>query len=255
VSAADATRWLPFLSQSRAAPGAPVLFCLPHAGAGASVYRDWLGKLPAAAVLPVQLPGRESRVADTPYERMAPLVSDLADVVLGQGRRYAVYGHSFGALVAYELVRELRRRGAPDPLHLFVSGFVPPHHDMDDDVPVMGMSQPQLVDLLRELGGTPEWLLSDPDAVAMILPAVRADFAVKETYTYREEPPLTVPVTALASTDDPRVRQDQVACWREQTVGRFRFHLYSGGHFAVFEQQDRTFRYLTAALGSTIPAR
>jgi surfactin synthase thioesterase subunit len=244
----SATTWFPFVRQTGEPPDAPALYCLSHAGAGASVYRDWLGAVPGFAVLPVQLPAREGRFQDPPYLRMPALVSDLADLVVAEGRRYAVYGHSFGALVAFELLRELRRRQAPDPLHLFVSGFVAPHHDMDDDVPVMGMDEAQLVDLLRELGGTPEWLLRDPAAVGMVLPAVRADFEVKETYEYRAEPPLTVPVTAFASTADPRVRHDQVACWREQTDGEFRFHLFSGGHFAVFEQAARTHRYLAAAL-------
>jgi surfactin synthase thioesterase subunit len=82
----------------------------------------------------------------------------------------------------------------------------------------------------------------------MILPALRADFTVKETYEYREEPPLSVPVTAFGSTADPRVRHDQVACWREQTVAEFRFHLFTGGHFAVFEQWTRTLRYIATAI-------
>jgi surfactin synthase thioesterase subunit len=251
LGSVETARWLPFLSQTKAAPGALALYCLPHAGAGASAYRDWLGRLPGVAVLPVQLPARETRYEDPPYERMAPLAGALADLVLAGADRYAVYGHSFGALVGFELLRELRRRGGPDPVHLFVSGFVPPHHNMDDDVPVMGMSDPELVDLLRLLGGTPDWLLSDPGAVAMILPALRADFTVKETYAYTEEPPLSVPVTAFASTADPRVRHDQVSCWREQTVAEFRFHLFTGGHFAVFEQRDRTHRYITAALAAS----
>lgn len=251
-----AARWLPFLRQTQVSSRAPVLYCLPHAGAGASVYRSWVGALPGIAVVPVQLPAREGRFQDEPYERMAALVGDLAEVVLAQGRPFALYGHSFGALVAFELLRELRRRGGPDPLHFFVSGFVAPHTRFDDDEPVMGMSEPQLVGLLRDLGGTPEWLLSDPAAVRMLLPAVRADFCVKETYEYYDEPPLTVPITAFASTADPRVREDRIACWREQTLGEFRLHTFTGGHFAVFEQSAATHRHIALALrGASRPLR
>jgi surfactin synthase thioesterase subunit len=163
-------------------------------------------------------------------------------------RRYAVYGHSLGALVAFELLRELRRRGAPEPVHLFVSGCVAPHHTYDDGPPVAGMSRPEVVQMLRRLGGTPEWLLADADALDMILPAVRADFSVKETYEYAPEAPLRVPVTVLSSTADPRVPHELQAGWREQTIGAFDLHTLVGGHFAVFEQAELTCRYLAGAL-------
>lgn len=241
----SAGRWLPLAAPSGALP----LYCLPHAGGGASVYRPWVGRLPGVAVMPVQLPGREARLREAPYERMAPLVSALADVLPGApDGRYAVYGHSLGALVAFELLREIRRRGAPGPVHLFVSGCVPPHCAFDDGPPVGGMMQSEVVDMLRRLGGTPEWLLADPSVLDMILPAVRADFSVKETYECLPEPPLDVPVTALASTNDPRAGHEVVAGWREQTTREFELHTFVGGHFAVFEQAALTHKYVAEVL-------
>lgn len=240
-----AGRWLPLTAPAGALP----LYCLPHAGGGASAYRAWVGRLGGVAVMPVQLPGRDARLREAPYERMTPLVSALADVVPGAADgRYAVYGHSLGALVAFELLREIRRRGGPDPVHLFVSGCVPPQCRFDDGPPVRGMTQPQLVRTLRQLGGTPEWLLSDPSVLQMILPAVRADFSVKETYEYLPELPLDVPVTALASTHDPRAEHDLVGRWGEQTARTFERHTLVGGHFAVFEQATLTHRYVAEAL-------
>ncbi|MEU7830204.1 thioesterase domain-containing protein [Nonomuraea sp. NPDC049129] len=252
VTSEDAIqRWLPFRAQTGAAADALALFCLPHAGGGASAYRAWQHRLPGVAVLPVQPAGRENRLREPPYERMAPLVADLADVILAEvsgGRRYAVYGHSLGALVSFELLREIRRRGGPAPVHLFVSGCVAPHRSFDDGPPVRGMSSSELVELLRKLGGTPDWLLNDPSVLEMILPAMQADFSVKETYTYYPEPPLDVPITALPSTDDPRAGRELVAAWREQTTGRFDLHTYVGGHFAVFEQAKLTYKHVSEAL-------
>ncbi|MEW9555774.1 thioesterase II family protein [Nonomuraea sp. NPDC050783] len=248
------SRWLPFRALTGAEPGALPLYCLPHAGGAASAFRAWQGKVPGVAVQPVQPPGRESRHREPPYQRMPPMVSDLADAVLADvetsaaGRRYALYGHSLGAIVAFELVREIRRRGGPQPVHLFVSGSDAPHLTYEAGPPVGGMSREQVVALLRTLGGTPEWLLADPGALEMILPAVQADFTVKETYRYEPEPPLDVPLTAMPSDADPRVASAKVAGWEALTGGPFELHPFEGGHFAVFEQAGRTQAIVAEAL-------
>jgi medium-chain acyl-[acyl-carrier-protein] hydrolase len=101
---------------------------------------------------------------------------------------------------------------------------------------------------LRELGGTPEWLLSDPTVLEMILPAVRADLSVKESCKYRPEQPLDVPVTVIASTRDPQAPRELQDRWRDQTTAAFGLHTLAGGHFAVFEQAASTHRHLAAAL-------
>ena len=245
------TRWIS--PQALSQPGPLPLFCLPHAGGGASVFRTWLGRLPGVAVLPVQPPGRETRLREEPFTQMDPLAAELADVILevAGSRPYAIYGHSLGALVAFETVRAIRHLGAPQPLHLFLSGCVAPHHACDDDgESIATASLPDLVRKLRELGGTPEWLLNDPSVLDMIVPPIRADFRVKESYAYRPQPPLDVPVTVLASTDDPRAPHHLQDRWRDQTAAPFRLRTLSGGHFAVFEQATTTHRHLTNALST-----
>ncbi|MEO7261117.1 MAG: alpha/beta fold hydrolase [Jatrophihabitantaceae bacterium] len=245
---AQTSRWLPL----HAFPdrGGLPLFCLPHAGGGASAYRAWLGRVPGVDVLPVQLPGREARLREAPYEQMGPLAAELASVIAdGAGSRpYAVYGHSLGALVAFETLREIRRRGGEQPVQLFVSGCVAPHCAVEDGPPVVGMSEPQLVQMLRQLGGTPDWLLADPEVLRMILPAVRADFSVKETYSYQDEAPMDVPVTVLSSTADPRAPHEWQQKWREQTRAGCTVHTLLGGHFAVFERSELTLGHLAGAL-------
>jgi surfactin synthase thioesterase subunit len=244
------SRWFPLAAAAAVDGSGLPLFCFPHAGAGASAFRGWLGRLPGIELLPVQPPGREARLRETPFEQMAPLVEELATVLLSaaQGRPYALYGHSLGALVAFETLRELRRRGEAEPVRLIVSGCVAPHLRFDDGPPVTGMSQQRLAEMLAELGGTPAMLLADPELLQMVLPAIRADFSVKETYQYGSEPPLSVPITVLSSTDDPRAPAHAQSAWREQTLAGCAVHTLTGGHFAVFEQSEATLRQLAVAL-------
>ena len=240
--------WLPLRAHTRR--DAFPLFCLPHAGGGASAFRTWLDRMPGVAVLPVQPPGREARFRDTPYERMAPLVADLATLVdeVAGSCPYAVYGHSLGALVAFELIREIGRRGTERPVHLFVSGCAAPHCPPADEPVVTRMARVEVVRMLRRLGGTPDWLLEDPNLLDLILPAVRSDFAIKESYGYVSGSPLTVPVTVVSSTEDKAAPHDLQARWVELTTGQFRLYTLTGGHFAVFEQANLTHAYLADAL-------
>lgn len=245
-------RWMPL--RTPADSDNLLLFCFPHAGAGASTYRSWLNTVPGVAVVPLQPPGREARLREAPHQRMEPLVAELASVVseAAGDRPYAMWGHSLGALVAFETQRELRRRGDAEPVHLVVSGCAAPHCRFDDGPPVMGMSPAELVAMLRRLGGTPEWLLADPELLEMIMPAIRADFAVKETYSYVAEPPLHTPLTVLSSMGDPRAADTVQARWQELTVGEFAKRTVLGGHFALFEQPERTGRFLLEALAAAL---
>lgn len=241
------SRWLPF----GVPDGAVRLYCLPHAGGSASAYRQWCGRLGRVAVCPVQPPGRETRLGDAPYESVAAHVAELADAVLAGGPGpYAVYGHSLGAIIGFELLREIRRRGGPDPVHLIVSGSPAPQGiDPDEDgLRIDDLDDAQVAAFLRDLGGTPGWMLSDPAVLRMILPPFRADFRLKEDYDYQPEPALDVPITALSSTMDPRASTEAVAGWRDQTTGGFETHCMPGGHFAVLERPGLTHRYIAQAL-------
>ncbi|MBR7833511.1 thioesterase [Actinospica durhamensis] len=244
----QADSWLPYPDTDAGVR----LYCLPHAGGSASAFRPWIGHLPGVAVRPVQPPGRDTRLGDAPHTDMAALTAELAEVILAdaEDRPYAVYGHSLGALVAFEVLRTIDRIGGPGPAHLLISGCRAPH------LPASGtgvrlerdMSQDRIVAWLRGLGGTPEAFLSDPRALAMILAPIRADLVVKNSYRYDPAPPLEVPITALASTDDPQADAASVGAWRELTVGRCATHTLPGGHFAVFEQAEATLQIIHRAL-------
>lgn len=250
-AAADPVACLPF----GVPEGETVLYCLPHAGGSASVYRSWAGQLGSVAVAPIQLPGRETRMRETPYTQMAPLLDELADAVLeqqqGRGGSYAVYGHSLGALIGFELIREIRRRGGTAPVHLIVSGSSAPDvlRENDGQPPVAEMTDDEVVGLLRRLGGTPEQILADRSVRRLILPPFRGDLTVRDTYGYQPQPQLDVPITAIAATADPRASVAQMRGWGRQTRRGFRMHLLPGGHFAVLEQAEATRAFICGALG------
>src|SRR5580700_7799232 len=211
-------RWLPY----QPAQCGLRLYCLPHAGGSASSYRAWAGALDGVAVCPVQPPGRETRRADALLTSMAEMASELADVLLADAgdTPYAVFGHSLGGLIGFEVTREIRRRGGPGPVHLIVSGCADPPSAASEDSHVAdaGMTDEQILDLVRSLGGTPQEYMSDPRVLRFIMPVLRADLKVKVSYRYRPEGPLAVPITAIAGTEDARASISAMLGWRGQTI-------------------------------------
>jgi medium-chain acyl-[acyl-carrier-protein] hydrolase len=207
------------------------LFCLPYAGAGASAFRAWPGDLPEdVEVYALEPPGRERRVAEPPLAALAPLVASFADAVSPLlDLQYALFGHSMGALTAFELTRELRRRGLPEPTHLVVSGFRAPH--LPHRAPELyRLPEDALVAELRRLDGTPAEVLAHEELLALVLPALRADLTACETYVYTDAPPLTCSLSAWGGRLDADLAEDELSAWSCHTSGSFDVHLLDGGH-------------------------
>jgi medium-chain acyl-[acyl-carrier-protein] hydrolase len=227
----DPGRWL---VTTRPKPNAAVrLFCLPFAGGAASAYRQW-GDLvgPEMEVTAVQLPGREMRLREPPFDRVGPLVTAIADVLEGtlDARPYAVFGHSMGALIGFELVRELRRRGRTLPVALVASGRNAPHMPPRD--PLMHpLPHDEFVDRLRRFEGTPEAVLEHEELMEMLVPLLRADFAVNEAYDHVPEAPLELPLLAMGGDADEEVSREGLEGWERYTSGPFDLKVYPGGHF------------------------
>jgi len=219
-------------------PDAPVrLVCFPNAGSGAASYRAFAPLLsPAAELVVVRLPGREARIAEQPHRRLSELVPQLAGELrecLDVGTRaLAFFGHSMGALVAFELARHLRRGGFRVPDQIIASGRPAPHVPYPPGYEfVHTLPEDRLVRRLRAYSGTPDELLADPDLLAMFLPTLRADFEVVETYQHHPEPPLPCGISAYGGMADDEVPPATVASWAEHTSGAFRLRLFDGGHF------------------------
>lgn len=217
-------------------PQAPVrLFCLPYAGAGASAFRHWQGAFGAdVEVLPVQLPGRENRISEDPRFTVA----DVAAAIAGRADRpYAIYGHSMGGRVGFEVVRELARTGGPLPLRLYVGGARAPH--VDDASLFDGLSAVDDEELLRRLGdggGLPPEVLAHPELVELLLPLLRADFGRVDSYRYVPGEPLPVPVVAFSGRADRAVSHAQSAAWARHTAAGFTLHEIDGGHFFLHDR-------------------
>lgn len=217
------------------------LFCFPYAGGAASLYRGWADELPAEIeVLPIQPPGRESRLREAPVRDMdslaAALETGLADE-LDRGP-HAFFGHSLGALSAYELARRRRDAGHPEPVHLFVSAHSAPQLPWEDE-PLHDMPSDRFRERLRELQGTPAEVLDHPELMELVEPMLRADFQLNETYLHRPGEPLTTPVTAFGGLEDEDVPASQLAPWAELTRGPFQLRMLRGGHFFLHDRDAR----------------
>src|SRR5262249_44475104 len=224
-------RWLAYVSPR---PQAPVrLFCFPYAGGGASVYRGWADGLAGAAeVCPVQLPGRENRFREPVFTRLPPLIEALAEALRPfLDRPFAFFGHSLGALVAFELARRLRRDQGAEPVRLFVSACGAPQTRARRGGEIPPRPAGEFWHEGGRLNGTPTGVLDDGELRELLLPTLRADFAVGETYRYAGGPPLTCPVCALGGLGDETVDRRDLDAWRVRTAGPFRRRLLPGDHF------------------------
>ncbi len=230
------------------------LFCLPYAGGSAAVYHRWRTAAPGSLrVCPVELPGRGRRLGEPPISRLRPLVNALADGLEGAlDRPYALFGHSMGGLLAFELTRTLRERDLPLPDHLFVSGAAGPGTPRRRPV-VHDATDEELRRELRFLNGTPRELLENDELMALMLPTLRADFSVLETYEYRPGPPLPVPVTVLGGTADPSVPLASLHGWRERTSATCRLRTFPGDHFFLHSAMADVMAAVRAALGRPAP--
>lgn len=221
------------------------LLCLPYAGGAASIYRTWQRQLPPEIeVWPVQLPGREQRIGERPYTDLEQLIPAL---IAGLGplleRPFAIFGHSMGALIGFELARALRRAGRPGPLHIFASGCRAPQLD-EAAPPIHQLDDAAFLDEVQKLGGTPQEVLQHRELIELLLPVLRADFTLVEAYRYTPEPPLGCSITAFGGLADSRVLREDVAQWRAQTDGSFALRMFPGDHFFIRGGERALMQYI-----------
>ena len=248
-----ATSWIQYWQRK---PQARVrLFCFPYAGGGASVFRTWSELLSQdIEVCPVQLPGREERLSERPFSDLLSLLGALVPALLPYlDMPYAFFGHSMGTLISFELARYLHQmKYSHMPVHLFVSGHAAPQIP-DPDPPTYQLPEPEFIEALRQLKGTPEGLLQNTEFVQLLLPLLRADFALCDTYKYNHHKPLPIPISAFGGSQDPEVTHDGISAWRVQTSGpgeakNFRLRILEGDHFFIHKQQVALLEALTQDL-------
>ena len=225
------------------------LFCLPYAGAGASIFHSWSEALPPEIeVCPIQLPGRENRLGETPLTRLKPLIETLIPLLRPHlDIPFAFFGHSMGAILSFELLRELRRRQLPCPVCLFVSGSQAPQVP-DLEPPIHRLPDSKFKEKLKQLKGTPDEVLQDAELMELYLPALKADFALLETYFYANESPLNVPISVFGGQQDSKVSPEALAAWREQTNQDFTLKMFPGDHFFLHVEAQNLLRTIAQEL-------
>lgn len=225
------------------------LFCFPYAGGGATAFSTWhRGLPPEVEVVAVQPPGREARLAETPYSDLMQLVEAMHRELRPHfDKPFAFYGHSNGGLMVFELARALRREGGPMPLQLFAGGRPAPQLELEDP-PIHALPHDEFIAELRRFAGTPEEILENEEIMELIMPLLRADFAMGETYRYVPEPPLDLPISAYGGVRDEDVSEAQVEAWREQTTGEFRMRMFPGDHFFIQGDRDLVLAELSREL-------
>jgi surfactin synthase thioesterase subunit len=208
------------------------LFCFPYAGASALIFRAWSEALPPDIdVCPMQLPGRGTRLMERPFTRISALVEALALALAPLlDKPFAFFGHSLGALISFELTRRIRGQYGVQPVRLFVSaGRAPqvPHRDS----PIHSLPEKDFLAELRKLNGTPTEVLDHGELMQIMLPLLRADFAMYETYAYSTEQPLNCPISAFGGRNDHRVSNRDLKAWQAQTTASFCLRIFPGDHF------------------------
>lgn len=229
------------------------LLCLPHAGGSASYFFGVAKALsPEIDVLAVQYPGRQDRLREPGIPSIHELADRLVEAIKPlTGRPMALFGHSLGASLAFELAVRLQDVGVT-PTGLFASGRRAPHRNRLERAHLA--DDAGLVAAVRELGGTESALFDDPDVLAMVLPAIRNDYTAAETYTYRPSPKLRCPVVALIGDADPKVSLDEAQDWAEHTESDFELVSYSGDHFYLNQHFPDILRRIRAHAGAVSPA-
>ena len=228
------------------------LFCLPPAGGGTMTFRGWRDELdPAIELVLVQLPGHETRMNERPIDDREALIELLARVLLPEVRQpFALFGHSFGALLAFELVRLLRRRGWGKPVHLFFSARRAPQI-VHNGLLLAQLPDDRLLDAVqRRYGGIPPEIAREPEWASLIVPALRADVAIDEGYRYVEEPPLECGVTVFGGQRDFALPRRDLEAWRAHAAERFTLREFPGDHF--FLRADQSHRLLVRAIGEEL---
>ena len=229
------------------------LFCFPYAGGAALTFRTWPDSLPITIqICPVELPGRGKRIASVPFTRLQLLVQAIAIAILPYlDKPFAFFGHSMGGLVSFELARLLRKKYGKSPVHLFVSGYRAPQVP-DPDPPIHDLPEPEFLEALRRLNGTPEVVLGNTELMQILLPALRADFAVIETYAYTPESPLACPITAFGGLQDREVSCEDLKAWQQQTNAAFSLQMLPGDHFFLQSAQPLLLQSLSQELGAYV---
>lgn len=225
------------------------IFCFPFAGGSASAYKKWPDHLADDIdVYAIQLPGREERIREQLYFDLKLCVKEIYQKILPfLDGEFAFFGHSMGAVMAYELASCLQENNQLIPLNLIVSARCAPHIQ-DPEFKIHDLADNQFLEAIRKYNGTSEVILQNKDLMAMFLPILRADFSMSETYEYSYTLPLRCPVTAICGVEESDLNESHINDWENTTQSDFNMKMFPGGHFFIKDKVEMVLHYLNDRL-------
>jgi len=225
------------------------LFCFPHAGGDATTYSSWVEEMPGyVETCLVQLPGRGSRIQEPAYRNLELLVAAMHEGLKEYlDKPWVLFGHSMGALIAFEWARLLRRLNLPHPAGLIVSGKRAPQLPQRSRI-IYDLPDAEFATELQKYNGTPQSVLEDRELWSILMPIIRADFELVQTYAYRPAPPLECSIDVFGGLQDDHVSKEDLFAWKTQTTDSFSLRMFPGDHFFV----DSSRKQLTAATAACV---
>jgi len=224
-----------------------LVFCFPYAGGGAGAFKDFQHADPRFVA--VQYPGREKRMGEPAITSMESLVDAVINELEPVARhRYALFGHSLGAKVAFRVVLGLVKRGLPLPCHLFVAGCSAPF--VPEPRPIYHLDDAGFIEGLRRYEATPSEILDNPQIVKFFLPMLRADFTISDTFAAHKEEQIPIFITALSGQGDEDGTPVEMMRWKESTNAGFELVEFKGGHFFPFEKPAEVLAVLQKRLAA-----
>jgi len=225
------------------------LLCFPYAAGTASLFYSWQAHFPAdIQICPVELPARAGRINDP----MPASVAGLVDQFLEEAppyfdRPFSLFGHSLGALIAFELARVMKDRRMPSPVRLFASACQAPQV-FRSERPIHHLPDPEFIEALREIDGTPDEVLAHQELLGVLLPMLRADFRLADTYKYIPGGQLTCAITAVGGSEDESISRGDLVAWHSQTTGPFNLWMVRGTHFFLRFQGSKLAKMIATLL-------
>lgn len=227
------------------------LFCFPYAGGSSAVFNKWRQYLDKRIeMFAVELAGRGRRIYDPLYDSIEEAVEDVYKIVSGlsDGTPYAIFGHSMGGIITYELAQKIRALKQPPPLHIFFSGRGAPHVPRDNDKMFHKMPEKEFKKEIIDLGGTPKEFFEHPELIDVLLPTLRSDFKIAETYEKSKDiKPLDYDITIFIGKEE-EVTAEQMHGWKEHTNKVCTVHYFEGKHFFINEKIEKIVKIINRTL-------
>jgi len=227
------------------------LFCFPYAGGSAAVFNPWRRYLHRQIELvAVELAGRGKRIYDPHYGQLSDAVEDVFGIVKDKldEAPYALFGHSMGGVIAYELAQKIRTLPCSQPVHMFFSGRGAPHIPAGDDDPYWQLPDHEFKEKILELGGTPGEFFQHPELLEVFLPLLKNDFRIAELYRGTEAVnPLETDITVFIGKEE-EVTEERMVGWKAHSKGLCSIHFFNGGHFFVNEQTQKVVKIINNTL-------